>query len=318
MEEDMVEGSAARSLGGPVSAVLPTPVKKIRAVIFSCHNPRYYENTIEPKLERYHIETVKKIDPNKHSTQDLGDCDVVVLLLELMPSHHVSLIRQQAKQQGKELVVLHRQVSDWERAFARKEDQRVAGAVKPISAAHAPEPRLPPKVTPPPPPSRSLPPPATKEPVPMWGAVEPISSALPVVPANDEPVEAIGPEYAEWLGLVEEENVRLNAKVRELEAAAKKQATEFELLVGKNVELDKKNKELFERAKAAETTVHNHNKEIIELKALLAKSGDELEKMGKGVVTGIEEGLQHFEKLWTMGMLDAEEILKKLFSKAKK
>jgi hypothetical protein len=303
-----------------MSSVQPAPAKKIRAIIFSCHNQRYYDNTIEPKLERYHIETVKKIDPNKHSTTNLSDCDLVVLLLELMPSHHVQLIREQAKKAGKELVVLHRQVTDWERAFARQEDRRVAGAVKPISSAHDAEPRIPSKQQPPPPPSRPMPPPATRQPLAMWGKEAP-SGAVPVaaLPANDEGIEGegISPEYAEWLGLVEEENKRLSERSRELEASWTKAAGEVEALVTKNVDLDKKNKELMERCRRAETEVDNlrkaHKGEMDEMRGLLRTAGEELDKTGKSVVSSIERAFEPLHQLWKQGVMEADEVLEKLF-----
>lgn len=311
-----------------MNSVLPQPIKKIRAIVFSCHNPRYYENSIEPKLERYHIEVVKKIDPNKHSTLDLKDCDVVILLLELMPSHHVALIRRQAKTQGKEIVTLHRQVSDWERAFARKEDQCVAGAVKPISTRHATEPRIPARVAPPPAPSRAMPPPATPSPLAMWGKESPSGTMSVAANALESVEETISAEYAEWLGLLEEENKQLNEKNRDLEAKWKRASDEHEGLVTQNVTLDGKNKELMTRVRTAETAVDDlrreanmikasHKKELDEMRDLLSKAGRELEKTGKAVLSDIEKALQHFEQLWKMGVMDAEEIITKLFKTKK-
>ena len=323
----MLAASLERHMGG----VQTHEVAKLRAIIFSCHNARYYENSIEPKLERYHVETVRKIDPNKSNVVDLSDCDVVILLLELMPSHHVSQIRAQAKKQGKELISLHRQVSDWERAFARKEDQRIAGAVKPISAKFEAEPRIPPKVTPPPAPSHSLPPSVTKGPVPMWGK-EDTSKSLPILPANivEEPLEteAISPEYAEWLSLLEADNTKQAAEIRDLKTAAAKQATEYQVVVDKNVQLDRKNKELMDRIRTAETREANqrhelaniqqgHRQEINELKDLLAKAQRGTEIADKNVVSDIEKALEPFKQLWKLGMMDAEEILAKLFKTKK-
>lgn len=316
----------------------PSSQKKIRAVIFSCHNPSYYENTIEPKLSRYNVETVKKIDPNKHSTVNIGDCDVVIVLLELMSSNHVSLIRSQAKAQGKHIISLHRQITDWERAFAKEIDQRIGGGVKPISPNHEPEPRIPAKVSPPPPPSRPMPPPATKDPVPMWGAKvatqvpEPITSSVPILsPANTDDLvetEGISSEYAEWLSLLEEDNSKLTARNKELETNWTKAKLEYEELLKKNIELST-------RAASAETTAHRatkelsdsrnkYIKEIGELQALLAKAGKEIEKYEAAkstqtapARTDIEKALHHFEEIWKMGVMDAEDILKKLFGKNK-
>lgn len=274
------------------------------AIIFSSHNRRYYQDTIVPKLERYNIQPVRVIDPNKSSVLDFSGAGLVLILLELMDSLDVKRIREAAKKAGKQVLALHRQLSDWDRALSNLgmgESQRTA-SVTPITRRDVPSPTL----------------------------VAPTPSTVPVVEEEEEPAGEPDPskDYAEFLAMYEEENEELIKKNRSLEADIEHHRTLLQSATASAVAFEEQVKKLQADLISKRGLVElrdSANKKLVDekhdLEARLSDAVTEVKKLkdrlsGKQEAapqTDLNKALAPIRELWKMKYISAEKALELIF-----
>jgi hypothetical protein len=162
--------------------------KRRKAVVISAHSPRYFNQAVVPKFERLNIDVLKVVDPNGEAALTHSDAPYVIILLELLDKALVKKVVRTAKDAGKRIITLHRQLSDWTRAFDDLEDQErdeTPNSARPRVLSTA------------------------------WTAPVPKSAEPELI----EETEGVSDEYKSFLQMYEEENTALMAKLREAEAS---------------------------------------------------------------------------------------------------
>lgn len=212
-----------------------------RAVVFSAYPEALYTRTVLPKLERYNIEVVRRIDPTKDNSFNVEDADLVLHLQELINPNDAKRIKEAAKKFNKQYVLLYRRIAEWDRAFNELQKEvpmnnvrpisrpvETTKAVKPVAPGHPIEPVSPSK--PPPPPSKF---------------VEAISASK----AADEDELTLN-ETKEMLTLYEETNVKLDTQVTNLSRRLNDAEDRAEEWRKKAIDYEAANKSLTEANKA--------------------------------------------------------------------
>lgn len=161
-----------------------------KAVVLTAQQPDYFRDTVLPRFQQRNVEVVKVVDPNGGAVFTIPEAPYVIICLEFLDKALVKKCIQKAKEAGKKVVSLHRQVGEWQRAFDELDAQERDDVPSP---------------TPPKRPIMLAGPPIELPP--------PVPSATPVlVTAHDD--------YKSFLQMYEEENTVLQARVREAEAKA--------------------------------------------------------------------------------------------------
>ena len=167
----------------------------MKAILFSNFPKEVFNNTLKPKFDQYGVEIVKVANIDRSPNVELGEVDVVVAMVELMSGGQRAKVKELARKNGKRFLGLSRKGADWAKEFATIEgaSKRAApgAAVSPPQSTRA----WTPVVVPSPPPS------------------EPEPESEESVPQLAEPTE-----LADMLNMFEQENERLEERIRELEA----------------------------------------------------------------------------------------------------
>jgi hypothetical protein len=165
---------------------------RVRAVLFSNFPKEVFNNTLKPKFDQYGVEIVKVANIDRSPNVDISEADIVIAMVELMSGGQRTKIKELARRNNKRFIGLSRKGADWAKEFSSVEaaSRRAApgAAVTPPSKAWTPV------VVPPPPPSE------------------------PVPETESEPQLPEPSELAEMLSLFEQENERLEERIKELEA----------------------------------------------------------------------------------------------------
>jgi len=156
-----------------------------KAVVLSAQKPDYFRDTVLPRFEQRNVEVLKVVDPNGSGVFTVPEAPYVIICLEFLDKALVKKCVQKAKEAGKKVVSLHRQVGEWQRAFDELDAQEREEA--PISRA----------------------------PITLAGPI-----VEPVAPMSEPGPVIVGEEYKSFLQIYEEENLVLEAKLREAEARA--------------------------------------------------------------------------------------------------
>lgn len=166
---------------------------RVRAILFSNFPKEVFNNTLKPKFDQYGVEIVKVANIDRSPNVDIGDVDIVIAMIELMSSGQRAKVKDLARKNNRRFIGLSRKGADWAREFASVEtaSKRAAPGTAVTPPAKSP---WTPVVVPPPPPSE------------------------PVPETESEPALPEPSELAEMLSLFEQENERLEERIKELEA----------------------------------------------------------------------------------------------------
>lgn len=165
---------------------------RVKAILFSNFPKDVFNNTLKPKFDQYGVEIVKVANIDRSPNVDLADADVVIAMVELMSGGQRTKIKELARRNNRRFIGLSRKGADWAKEFASIEPAGRRAA--PDAAVAPPSKSWTPVVVPPPPPSD------------------------PAPETESEPQLLEPSELTEMLSLFEQENERLEERIKELEA----------------------------------------------------------------------------------------------------
>lgn len=88
-------------------------VREVKAVVFSKFPARYFQETLQPGLEKLGVKVIRVLSPEKAEEADLAKADSVIAMRDLMSGLHKNKIKHLARRSGRKYYELTRHKSLW-------------------------------------------------------------------------------------------------------------------------------------------------------------------------------------------------------------
>lgn len=253
----------------------------MKATVFSKFPPRYFEETIHPKLKEYGVDVLRVVNPDRTPSCDVSACEVVIALRDMMSHQDTANIRKLSRQYNKRYIALERKEASWQRELSALQQAPVSVRSPANDTARVPSLTL---VTAPPPSE-----PEAEEP--ELGLEEQLVEVRQLLKLYEDESEVLEGEKTDLIGRLKSSDNLASGLEKQLETMTRERDKWANL------------------AESMETAAKNHQGECLKLQITVRNLETQLASKASDVFS---EALAHFKALRKLGFMTNEEIIEKI------